>query len=213
MREKKVPSYTSKGYRVIGIDLAGTENRKTGWALLHGCKVKILTFYSDDEILRKTLESKPLLVAIDAPLTLPKSGKMRLADREMKKLGYSVLPPLFPGMKELTLRGMRLASKMRENGIRVIEVHPTSSRKALRLPVVKDVEEIRFTLIKLGIKGDIEKDKITIHELDAVMAALTAKLHLDGKTIKVGNEKEGYIIIPRPVIMKGGVKCRKRKKR
>lgn len=208
-----MPKSTYKGCRVIGIDLAGTENRETGWALLYGCKVEILTFHSDDEILRKTLESNPLLVAIDAPLTLPKDGKMRLADREMKKLGYSVLPPLFPGMKDLTLRGIRLASKMRENGIRVIEVHPTSSRKALGLPVIKDVKQIRLALLKLGLRGDIEKDKVTIHELDAVIAALTAKLHLDGKTIKVGSEREGYIIIPRPVIMKGGVKWKKRKKK
>ncbi len=203
MREKKVPEYTSRGYRVVGIDLAGTESKETGWALLQDFKVEILTFHSDDEILRKTLESNPLLVAIDAPLTMPKDGKMRLADKEMKRLGYSVLPPLFPGMKNLTLRGIRLASKMRENGIRVIEVHPTSSRKALGLPVMKDVEQIRRALIKLGLKGDIGKDKITIHELDAVIAALTAKLHLDGKTIKVGNEKEGYIIIPRPVNIEG----------
>jgi len=198
-----VPEYTSRGYRVVGIDLAGTESKETGWALLQDFKVEILTFHSDDEILRKTLESNPLLVAIDAPLTMPKDGKMRLADKEMKRLGYSVLPPLFPGMKNLTLRGIRLASKMRENGIRVIEVHPTSSRKALGLPVMKDVEQIRRALIKLGLKGDIGKDKITIHELDAVIAALTAKLHLDGKTIKVGNEKEGYIIIPRPVNIEG----------
>ena len=182
--------------KVVGIDLAGVENRPTGWALLQGSYVKILTLYSDKEILRKTLEVHPLIVAIDAPLTLPRNGKMRLADREMKKLGCAVLPPLFPGMKKLTLRGVHLASKMRENNLEVIEVHPTSSRKLLGLPITKDVEKIRYSLLKLGLKGDIKKDKLTIHELDAVVAALTAKLHLCGKTVKVGDEKEGCIIIP-----------------
>ncbi|MHA1581037.1 MAG: DUF429 domain-containing protein [Candidatus Baldrarchaeia archaeon] len=186
----------NKDYRVVGIDLAGAENRETGWALLQDYNVKVLTLYSNEEILRKTLEVRPLIVAIDAPLTLPKKGKMRLADKEIKKLGCAVLPPLFPGMKMLTLRGIYLASKIQESGIKVIEVHPTSSRKILGLPVAKDVEKIRFSLLKLGIKGDIEEKKLTIHELDAIVAAFTAKLHIRGQTAKVGNEEEGYIIIP-----------------
>lgn len=191
--------------KVVGIDLAGVENRPTGWALLQGSHVKTLTFYSDKEILRKTLEVYPLIVAIDAPLTLPRNGKMRLADKEVRKLGCTVLPPLFPGMKKLTLRGARLASKMREKNLEVIEVHPTSSRKLLGLPITKDVEKIRYGLFKLGLKGDIKKDKLTIHELDAIVAALTAKLHLCGETVKVGDEKEGYIIIPNLKCIKGGL--------
>jgi len=196
MRERKVSRNKDKEYKVVGIDLAGAENRETGWALLQGYNVKVLTLYSNEEILRKTLEVRPLIVAIDAPLTLPKKGKMRLADKEMKKLGCAVLPPLFPGMKMLTSRGIYLASKMQESGIKVIEVHPTSSRKILGLPVAKDVEKIRHSLLKLGLKGDIEERRLTIHELDAIVAAFTAKLHIHGQTVKVGNKEEGYIIIP-----------------
>jgi len=196
VRERNVNKGRYKEYKVVGIDLAGMENRESGWALLQGCNVKVLTLYSNDEILTKTFEVRPLIVAIDAPLTLPRNGKMRQADREMKKLGCAVLPPLFPGMKMLTLRGIYLASKIRENGVKVIEVHPTSSRKILGLPVVKDVEKIRQSLIRLGLKGDIEKRKLTIHELDAIVAAFTAGLHLCGRTVKIGDEKEGYIIIP-----------------
>jgi predicted nuclease with RNAse H fold len=53
----------------------------------------------------------------------------------MIKKGYRVLPPKFPAMKELTLRATRLNNLIEENTYKTIEVHPTSNRKALQMPL------------------------------------------------------------------------------
>jgi len=35
-----------------------------------------------------------------------------------------------------------------------------------------------------------------VHEIDAVTAALTGYLYLQGKTELIGDEEEGYIVVP-----------------
>lgn len=113
----------------------------------------------------------------------------------MHKLGYPVFPPRFRAMKTLTLRAIRITKKLKERKIHVIEVHPASTRKALGIPT-KNWKRIQEILQEIGYKGDIEKRTLTPHEIDAVTAALTADLHIKGKTKPVGEPKEGYIVIP-----------------
>lgn len=180
---------------LVGIDLAGKPERPSGWALLRGRRVTVKELYADDEILFETLGAKPALVAIDAPLTLPGSGALRKADREMQRRGYPVLPPLFPAMKELTLRAIRLAEALRREQVRVIEVHPASSRKALQMPL-KDWRRIQEIFVEMGLGGNWEKRPLSPHELDALTAVITAHLHLKGKTEGFGEQKEGFIIVP-----------------
>jgi predicted RNase H-like nuclease len=38
---------------------------------------------------------------------------------------------------------------------------------------------------------------LAAHEIDAVTAALTATLHLKKQTEPIGDEEEGYIIVPK----------------
>jgi len=180
---------------LVGIDLAGRPGRPSGWALLKGRIVTVKELYADAEILFETLGAKPPLVAIDAPLTLPERGALRQADRKMQRRGYPVLPPLFPAMKELTLRAIRLTEALRREQVRVIEVHPASSRKALQMPL-KDWHRIQEIFVEMGLGGDWEKRPLSSHELDAVTAAITAHLHIKGKTEGLGDQKEGLIIVP-----------------
>jgi len=119
---------------IIGIDLAGKAENPTGWALMKNRTVKTILLYKDDEILRKTIENEPILIAIDAPFSLPERGLLRKAYREMTKGGYKVLPPGFPAMKRLTLRAIRLNKLMADKEYTTLEVHPTSTRKALGMP-------------------------------------------------------------------------------
>jgi predicted nuclease with RNAse H fold len=49
----------------------------------------------------------------------------------------------------------------------------------------------------LGLKG--EACPLAIHEIDAVTAALTAVLHLQGQTEFIGDDKEGYITVPKEI--------------
>ena len=113
----------------------------------------------------------------------------------MYRLGYPVFPPLFKTMQKLTERGAKLAEILRLKGLKVIEVHPTSSRKALSMPT-KDWRKIQAVFRHIGLRGEHEKRVLTKHEIDAVTAALTGILHLEEKTRLVGDAAEGVIVIP-----------------
>lgn len=180
----------------IGIDLAGSPKNPTGWALLKNKAVKAKLMYADNEILDAIRLSKAAVIAIDAPLSLPKRGIVRRAEEEMIKKGYCVFPPRLPSMKKLALRAMRLKSTIAKEGYTVIEVHPTSTRKALDIPL-KDWQKIQKILIEIGLKGDLITRALTPHELDAITAALTAYLHMQKQTESIGDKKEGSIIIPK----------------
>ncbi len=186
-----------KGKCVIGIDLAGTSKNPTGWALLKGKTVETCLFYTDSEILENTVRNAPALVAIDAPLSLPKKGEfLRKADREMIKKGYRVFSPNLPAMKKLTLRAIRLNKLIEEKKYKTIEVHPTSTRKALQMSL-KDWKAIQEILKTLGLKGEVETRPLATHEIDAVTAALTAVLHLKRQTERIGDNEKGQIIVPK----------------
>ncbi len=114
----------------------------------------------------------------------------------MIRKGYRVLPPNLRAMKKLTLRAIRLNKIIEEKTYKTIEVHPTSTRKALQMPP-KEWKTIQKILKTLGLKGDIETRPLATHEIDAVTAALTAVLHLQGQTELIGDDEEGYIILPK----------------
>ena len=153
---------------VIGIDLAASSRKPTGWATLKNQNVKTQLLYTDKEILENTLQNHPELIAIDAPLSLPKNGEFfRKTDKEMIRKGYRVLPPNFPAMKKLTLRAINLNKLIEEKTYKAIEVHPTSTRKALEMPP-KDWKAIQEILKTLGLKGEIETRPLATHEIDAL---------------------------------------------
>lgn len=181
---------------VIGIDLAASSKNPTGWAMLRGKALQTALIYTDKEILESTVRNQPAVIAIDAPLNLPKQGDFfRNADREMIRRGYKVFSPNFPAMQKLTLRAIKLNRIIGEKKYKVIEVHPTSTRKALEMPS-KDWKAIQEILKTLGLKGALETCTLTSHEIDATTAALTAVLHLEKQTEQLGDNEEGYIIVP-----------------
>lgn len=190
---KNVARLKENGF--VGIDLAGSKENPTGWAFLRNKEVTTAQIYTDEEILQKTVKMRPSLTAIDAPLTLPKKGAMRKSDSEMHSRGYPVFPPLFPAMKKLTLRAIALTNKFRDEKVSVIEVHPTSARKALGMPT-KKWDQIQRILLEAGFTGDLEEKKLTRHEIDATTAAITASLHVKRKTESIGDEEEGYMVVP-----------------
>jgi len=180
---------------IVGIDLAGVATNPTGWALLKNKAISTHHLYHDEEILKRSTDCRPQLIAVDAPLSLPKKDIMREADREMQKRGYPVLPPCLPAMKKLTLRAISIVQEIKKRGFNVIEVHPTSTRKALKMPT-KDWKKTQTILTQIGLKGDLRTRVLTPHEIDAVTAALTGHLHLQGKTELIGDEEKEYIVVP-----------------
>jgi len=180
---------------IIGIDLAGISRNPTGWAAWKNKDISACQLYTDKEIIETTLNCQPILVTIDAPLSLPIKGLLRQTDREMYKRRYPVFPPLFRTMKKLTKRAIEIAKDFEKVGISVLEVHPASTRKALEIPS-KNWDSIQAIFLQMGLKGDLEKLTLTKHEIDAITAALTGYLYLKGKTQLIGNEREGYIAVP-----------------
>ncbi|MDH5459698.1 MAG: DUF429 domain-containing protein [Candidatus Bathyarchaeota archaeon] len=181
---------------ITGIDLAGKPENPTGWAVWKNKRVETSLIYTNNEILEGITRNKPAIIAIDAPFNLPKKGILRKADKEMIRRGYRVFPPKLPAMRTLTVRAIELNKLIAEKGYKTIEVHPTSTRKALNMPS-KDWRKIQTILKSIGLEGDLKVRTLTPHELDAITAALTAYLRLQNQTEALGDKEEGYIIIPK----------------
>jgi len=164
--------------KAVGIDLAGRERNPTGMCSIYRNEregVLLSTLYRDGDIIRYANVASPDIVAIDAPLI---EGEIRIreGDRILKK--YGALPPTMPSMRELSIRGQKIAGLINAE---VIEVFPTASAKILGF-YSKDYREMAS---HLGIKARNR------HEIDAYIAALTGILYLEGKT-----EMAGEVVVP-----------------
>lgn len=189
--------------KIVGIDLAGSEKRPSGFCLMNEkLEVKVKTLFSDKEILEEIKKIKPDIIAIDAPLSLPKGRKslkeksnihLRRCDRELMKMKIKFFPITLGPMRRLTERGIRLKKKLAN--FRVIEVYPGGAQDLLGIPrKQKGLKRLSEGLKKLGIKGikGIENE----HELDAITAAYVGKLYLEEDFLALGDKKEGLIIMP-----------------
>ncbi|KXB02845.1 hypothetical protein AKJ43_00280 [candidate division MSBL1 archaeon SCGC-AAA261D19] len=176
---------------VIGIDLAGRAENPSGLAILAVDKFKTKLVKSDNEIIGFCLSKSPEMVAIDAPLSFPKEGGLRKADAELIHRGYRVLPPILEGMKILTKRGIKISERFEQKNLKVIEIHPRTSGK-----ILFKTDKRKSWISKLERRGWCVDPDASKHEIDAAVGALTALLHLQHKTLKVG-ERGREIVIPR----------------
>lgn len=174
--------------RIVGIDLAGSENRDTGYCLLE-CSDKRLGFninkikvlHTDNEILSEIKKDNPQLVAVDAPLSLPFGRKdinsrddnhFRQCDLMLRKKKIRFFPITLGPMRKLTARGIKLKEMIKRMKIKVIEVFPGASYDILKIPR-KDRDKIKSFF---NLSGEFTQD-----ELDAVMCAYTGYLYTKGK--------------------------------
>jgi len=191
---------------VVGIDLAGSPKRDTGFALLHRnlCTTSIL--HSDEEILSETRLAAPDVVSIDAPLFLPKGRKsleqrgpphLRACDRELLRMKIRFFPISLGPMRMLTERGMRLRKVLEGDGLKVIEGYPGAVQDLLGIPRKQaGLENLRKALVEFGVRGGIKKKDISGDELDAVTCAILGRMYLDGSYQAIGEEEEGFMILP-----------------
>lgn len=183
----------------VGIDLAGVSTRKTGFAVLFGNEAKTQVLKSDRGIIRAVEAIKPSIVSIDAPLSKPLKGVMRVCEKQLVKMGIRVFPCMFTQMATLTERGIKIAKKLRELGYTVIESYPGAAQDILHIPRKgKSEEALQQGLVKYGVTGDVLKYGITDHELDAITSAIVGRLFLEGKTLSIGKDSEGLMVIPMP---------------
>ena len=193
--------------KVFGIDLAGVTHRPTGVCLLSGLEAKTALLYSDKDILDGVERENPVLVTIDAPLSLPPGRKsihqrnrqhFRVCDLELKRRKIPFFPITLGPMRMLTERGIALKKKIEQMGIQTLEIYPGGAQDIWKIPRAKhDLEGLRVGLQRLGIKG-LDR-KYSPHELDAVTAAFVGILYLEGKAEILGDFSSGAIILPFPL--------------
>ncbi len=189
---------------VIGLDLAGSEARPSGLCILRDMSAVTCVLYSDEEIIQSIEDSKPKIIAIDAPLTLPKGRKsleqrssihLRECDRELLKRRIRFFPLTLGPMRKLTARGIRLRKILEKKGFKVIEVYPGGAQDVLGIPRKQHgLDKLRKGLRKTGIKG--LHDRMTHDELDAVTSALVGKMFLEDRTETFGRI-DGQIVMPK----------------
>jgi len=195
---------------VVGIDLAGVEKRPTGFCVLNeNLTAKTCLLYSNKQLIQEIEKIKPSIVSIDAPLALPKarpslSAKykkyphLRECDKELARMGIKFFPITLGPMRKLTARGIKLRKILETRGFKVIESYPGAVQDLLKMPrKQRGMEKLRKALIKYGIKGDVKKEKISDHELDAITSALVGLFYLEGNYLAIGDPEEILMILPK----------------
>jgi hypothetical protein len=204
----------------LGIDLTSAEAKPS--ACLGLDRELRLTYsgflYRDSDILEVVNRHGFGLVAVDAPLSLPKGlccleagcscqpgaeAKGRSCERELARLG---IPCYFTTkksiIKAMVYRGIRLRTELETRGYQVIEVYPYASKVRLfgkNIPSKLKPDGLIF------LKQQISRllptiadyvDGFSHHLCDAAIAAYTAFLHYQGKTELCGEPEEGAICLP-----------------
>jgi len=161
----------------------------------------------DAAILAQVRTVAPRLVAIDAPLSLPRGRRsldipgpphLRACDRELQRLGIRFFPVTLGPMRLLTRRGMALAATLAADGIPSIEAYPGGAQDVLGIPRKGEgVERLRRALLRRGFTGSVADPATTHDELDAVLCAYTGREHLAGRSQVLGDPTEGTLVLPR----------------
>jgi predicted nuclease with RNAse H fold len=203
---------TGKAPVIVGLDLAGSPRRPTGFCLLRGLEAETRHLCSDEEILAALVEADPVLVAIDAPLHLPpgrssiherNDSHYRPCDLELRKRKIPFFPITLGPMRGLTERGMRLRAELEKQGIRTIEIYPGGAQDIWGIPRAgRDRRGLRRGLVKLGLKR--LRTDCSDHELDAATGALVGLLFLQGRAEVYGDFDSGAIVMPPAVKPKSG---------
>lgn len=193
--------------RIVGIDLAGSEKRRTGFCIMDGeksCETKVI--FTDEEIVAETISPRPDIVSIDAPLFLPKGRRsleergpphLRACDKVLLQMKIKFFPISLGPMRKLTNRGIELRGVFERSGLSVIESFPGAIQDVLGMPRKQEgLEHLRKALILYGITGDVVQNELSGDELDAITCALVGKLFLEGKYLAIGDPEEGLMILP-----------------
>jgi len=187
---------------IVGLDLAGVETRPTGFCILENMNAMTFVVYKDEEMIKKIQETKPKIVAVDAPLSLPAGRKsidertgthLRECDKELLRRRIRFFPVTLGPMRKLTSRGIELKKILESEHFKVIEVYPGGAQDVLGIPRKQEgLDKLRGGLKKLQIKGIA--NAMSADELDAITCAYVGKLYLEGKTLTYGSDDQTIIM-------------------
>jgi predicted nuclease with RNAse H fold len=92
---------------------------------------------------------------------------------------------------------MRLTEEFKRLGFEVIESYPGAAQDILGIIRKRiDVRELMQGLMDFGIDGDFSNGTINHDKLDAVTSALVGYFYLTKSYEALGNDTEGYLIVP-----------------
>ncbi|WP_176697767.1 DUF429 domain-containing protein [Candidatus Nitrospira nitrosa] len=181
---------------VVGIDLAGSPKRPTGVCVLRDLKAETRVAFSDDNILDFVKKAQPMLVPIDAPLSLPNGRKtvhdrsrehLRDCDRELLRRRIRFFPITLGPMRMLTERGLALKQQLTTMGYQTVECYPGAAQDLWDIPRQhRDRSGLLTGLRRLGLRG--LKKSATSDELDAATAALVGRWFLLGQGRMLGGD-------------------------
>jgi predicted nuclease with RNAse H fold len=205
----------------IGLDLTSSPQRPSAYAALDTnlTVIALGAVSTDPEIVATVGEIQPAIVAIDAPLSLPKGmccleegcscgqalpSAGRACERELARLG---IPCFFTSkrsiIKAMVYRAISLSGELCARGYEVIEIYPYASKVRIwgkdipKKTTPAGLEFLRQRLTAL-IPG-LERERLKNHDLcDALIAAYTGYLYARGMAEPVGDAEEGLIFIPSP---------------
>ncbi len=174
---------------------------------------------TDPEIVATIDEIQPAIVAIDAPLSLPKGlccleegcscgqalpSAGRACERELARLG---IPCFFTSkrsiIKAMVYRAISLSGELCARGYEVIEIYPYASKVRLfgkSIPSkVKPAGLAALRTLVTGLMPSLTPQAADLsHDLcDALIAAYTGYLYSQGLAEPVGDAEEGLIFIPK----------------
>jgi len=204
----------------LGIDLTSKEAKPSAClGLDRQLNLTYLGFLNNDsDFLQVARKYRFELIAIDAPLSLPKGlccleqscpcqpiseAKGRKCERELAKLG---IPCYFTTkksiIKAMVYRGIRLKTELEAMGYDVIEIYPYGSKVRLwgknipKKTTKAGREFLRYHISQLLPSLIPHVYKFNDDMCDAAIAAYTAFLHSQGKTKLCGEAEESTICLP-----------------
>lgn len=203
----------------VGLDLAGSPRRRTGFCALGPELVaEVAVLYGDEEIVARTLAARPGVVSIDAPLSIPAGRRdihdrtgphLRACDRALLARRIRFFPVTLGPMRMLTERGLALRGRFEAAGLTVIESYPGGAQDVLGIPRKHaGLAPLRRGLVARGIAGALARRDLTHDELDAVTSALVGRMFLDGDAEALGDPSEGLLYLPRVDVSRPGSRRR-----
>jgi predicted nuclease with RNAse H fold len=156
----------------------------------------VSTVFEDGELLALVEKNSPVLVPMDAPLSLPPGRKsladrngehLRPCDRVLQQMKIRFFPITLGPMRMLTERGLRLKEQMDGMGFKAVECYPGGAQDVWGIPRKQhDMEGLLKGLRKLGLRG--LRKTANNHELDAASGALAGQWFLEGRGTMLGDE-------------------------
>ncbi|PMP77972.1 MAG: DUF429 domain-containing protein [Sulfurihydrogenibium sp.] len=186
-----------ENFKILGLDLAGSPKRKTGYAYLENGKLQVGVLFQDEDILNLAKNFK--LVMIDAPLSLPE-GRLSLeeigphfreCDIKLREMGIKFFPLTLGPMRMLTKRAISIKDTLSKEGIHSIETFPGGLYDIYKVNR-KEKDAIKNLYKKLGFY--LEERDYFQDELDAVACLISGIRYVSSKAI-ILDGKDGLIVI------------------